>query len=44
MIQLLREKRYKSLDDIHKHMEREGLKTTIQALRSIVDEIKAMNA
>lgn len=44
LIALLKEKRYKKLDEIQQHMSRQGLQTTVAVLRKMVDEIKVKNA
>jgi hypothetical protein len=44
LITLIRAKTYKKLDEIQRHMANEGLQTSIQTLKRIIDEIKAKNA
>lgn len=41
---LLKEKRYKKLDEIQKHMEREGIHTSVAELKKILNEIRSNNA
>jgi len=44
LINLLREKRFKKLDEIQKYMASQGLVTSVQVLKRYIDDIRAKNA
>jgi len=44
LIALLKEKRYKKLDEIQTHMANAGLQTSVVILKKMIDEIRAKSA